>query len=84
MNDPMTPSALRKDLYNVLDEVLETGRPRPIRRRGQVVWLVAELPARSFRIGDGPALPDAYVGTFDELVDTGWDGAWSPDDSAAV
>ncbi len=34
MPEPLTPSALRKDIYNVLDEVLESGEPHQSRRRG--------------------------------------------------
>ncbi len=84
MKDALTPSALRKDIYNVLDEVLETGEPRAIQRRGRTVWLVLREPRRGFRIGQGPALEGAYEGTFDDLVATTWENAWAPDDDASA
>lgn len=79
MADPLTPSALRKDIYNVLDEVLESGEPRQIRRRGKTLWLVAGRPPRSFRIGEGPQHPDVYDGTIEELAAVSWEHLWAPD-----
>ena len=79
MPEPLTPSALRKDIYNVLDEVLETGQPRAIRRKGRTVWLVTHVPERRFRIGEGPRHPDVFDGTLEELAAVSWEDAWQPD-----
>lgn len=35
-----TPSTLRKDIYNVLDKVLETSQPVEILRKGKKVYIV--------------------------------------------
>ena len=40
----LTPSKLRENLYTILDQVLETGIPVEIRRRGKVLKIVPAEP----------------------------------------
>jgi hypothetical protein len=79
MSETLTPSALRKDLYRVLDRVLETGEPQPISRRGETLFLVAQRPERNFRIGEGPRHPEVFEGTLEELAAVSWEHLWDPD-----
>ena len=77
MPKPMTATSLRSNLYNVLDQVLETGEAQEILRGGRVVLLV---PAGRKRLRL-EALPKrkAYVGSAEELIATTWEGEWKAD-----
>lgn len=74
--DTYTATALRADLYRVLDRVLETGVPIEIERKGQRLRIA---PA-----GSGGRLerlrphPGAIVGDPEELVHLDWSDEWRP------
>lgn len=70
-----TATALRKDLYNVLDRVLETGEPVEIERNGRIVRIVADRPASRF---DRLVRRDVVVGDPGDLVAMDWSGEWTP------
>lgn len=70
-----TATALRKDLYNVLDRVLETGEPVEIERNGRIVRLVADRPPSRF---DRLVRRDVVVGDPGDLVAMDWSGEWTP------
>jgi len=40
----VTASQLRQDVYRLLDEVLETGEPLEIRRKGRTLRVMPETP----------------------------------------
>ena len=40
----LTASVLRKDIYHLLDQVLETGKPLEVKRKTGTVKIVAEHP----------------------------------------
>ena len=72
---PLTASSLRQDIYRILDEVLETGVPVEILRKGRVLRIVADQPRSKLgnlivreSMNDDP---EAYV-----HVD--WSGEWKP------
>lgn len=61
---PITPSKLRADIYRLLDDVLETGMPLEVKRKGRMERLVE----RKDFIRCDP----------DELVHMDWSGEWRP------
>jgi hypothetical protein len=71
----LTPSKLRENLYSILDQVLETGVPVEIRRRGKLLKIVpaeprsklANLERRSYLRTDP-----------EELVHLDWSHEWRP------
>jgi len=71
----LTASKLRENIYRILDEVLETGVPVEIRRKGKTVRIVPGEPVsklerlepRDYLLDD----PEAFV-----HVD--WSGEWRP------
>jgi prevent-host-death family protein len=72
---PVTASALRQDIYRVLDSVLETGVPVEIVRRGRLLRIVpADPPARLARL----ERRDFIVGDPQDLVELDWSGEWNP------
>ncbi|CAN5617241.1 hypothetical protein BH11ACT8_BH11ACT8_31240 [soil metagenome] len=77
MSDPVTPSQLRADIYRLIDQVLETGEPLVIDRRGQRLRLVPETTGS--KLSRLRPLTDLVVGDPDDLVDVDWSGEWDPD-----
>jgi hypothetical protein len=73
----ITASALRANVYRLLDEVLESGRPLEIERKGKVVVIA---PKEEQSIWDRlPRRDGAIVGDPDELVHMDWSAEWNPD-----
>ncbi len=72
----LTPTELRSNLYRILDQVLDTGEPVEIVRRGRVMRIVADAPR--FRLDELVPHPDFIVGDPDDLVHLDWSGEWKP------
>ncbi|HEV8577777.1 MAG TPA: type II toxin-antitoxin system Phd/YefM family antitoxin [Thermoanaerobaculia bacterium] len=71
----MTATELRKDIYRVLDEVLETGVPQEV-TRGSRTLMIVPAGGRRLRLADLPRR-EALSCTPDQLVETSWD--WNPE-----
>lgn len=69
----MTATELRRNIYQVLDEVLETGQPVEVIRNGRPLLIMPAAPARN--LSDLPRR-NFVNGSFDELVETSWEGSW--------
>lgn len=71
----LTASKLRENIYRVLDQVLETGVPVEIRRRGKTVRIVpAEVVPKLSRLA-----PRDYLRVDPEaIVHLDWSGEWRP------
>jgi antitoxin (DNA-binding transcriptional repressor) of toxin-antitoxin stability system len=70
----VTATALRQNLYNILDEVIDSGVPVEIERRGHRLRIVA---ARSSRKLDGLQRRDVMTGDPESLVHIDWSDTWS-------
>ena len=72
----ITASKLRDNVYRILDEVLDTGAPVEIMRRGRTLRIVSaeprgrlsRLPTRSRYLRVDP----------EEIVDLDWSAEWRP------
>lgn len=71
----LTVTQLRADLYNLIDQVIETGQALRIDRNGRVVVISAEPQKSKF---DRLVERDVVVGDLDELVHTDWTSEWDP------
>ena len=71
----VTASVLRKDIYHLLDRVLETGTPLEVKRKSGTVKIVAEQS-----VGKMARLKkhDCIKGDPEELVRSDWSGEWNP------
>jgi antitoxin (DNA-binding transcriptional repressor) of toxin-antitoxin stability system len=82
----LTASKLRENVYRILDQVLETGVPVEIERRGRMLQIVPmEPPDRLAKLETNPNL---IVGDPEDLVHIDWSLEWRPylgdeDDDAA-
>jgi antitoxin (DNA-binding transcriptional repressor) of toxin-antitoxin stability system len=74
----LTASRLRQDIYRVLDEVLETGVPVEIERRGRLLRIVPAEPSKgSSTIHELPERPYLRADP-EEIVHVDWSGEWRP------
>ena len=72
----ITATELRRDVYRILDEVLESGMAREVVRKGRKILITPAEPKR-LRLQDLPRRR-ARNCSFDELVATSWEKAWEP------
>ena len=72
----LTPTQLRRDLYRILDRVLQTGTPVEIDRDGNLLKIVpVEQPSRLDRLVPHPR--EILVDP-EELVEIDWSSEWKP------
>lgn len=72
----LTASQLRQNIYRLLDEVLATGVPLEVERRGRRLRIVAD--ETSSRLDHLVAHPGTIVGDPDDLVHMDWSAHWQP------
>ncbi len=70
-----TATALRRDLYNLLDHALDTGEVIEVMRHGRVVRLVPDAPTTLL---DKLVRRDVIVGDPAELIHMDWSQEWRP------
>jgi antitoxin (DNA-binding transcriptional repressor) of toxin-antitoxin stability system len=71
----VTASQLRQDIYRLLDQVLESGEPLEIVRKGRRLRLIPDSPAR--RLDRIVGNSEAIIGDPDELVSIDWSREWT-------
>lgn len=76
MKKRLSATRLRADLYRVLDEVLESGRPVEIERRGRILRIEAADPVDPMTRLEPH--PDYIVGDPEALVEIDWTEEWKP------
>lgn len=70
----ITASALRQDIYRILDRVIETGEIVEIERKGKVLQIVP--PRRRLRLDQLPKR-DYIIGDPEDIVSIDWSEEWS-------
>jgi hypothetical protein len=76
----ITASKLRADVYRLLDEVLETGKPLEIERNGKLLVVEPKEPVEKGSVLDRlPRREGAIIGDPDELIHIDWSSEWNPD-----
>ena len=71
----LKPSKLRANIYRILDQVLATGVPVEIERRGKLLKIVpAEPPSKLARLKHR----DCIIGDPLDLVHLDWYDQWHP------
>ncbi|HEX4952795.1 MAG TPA: type II toxin-antitoxin system prevent-host-death family antitoxin [Thermoanaerobaculia bacterium] len=71
----ITASKLRENIYSLLDQVLTTGVPIEIERRGRIIRLVPTEPASKL---DRLPQRDYLEGDPEDLVHLDWSSEWRP------
>jgi prevent-host-death family protein len=71
----MTASQLRQNIYRLLDQVLDTGVPLEIERKGRKLRIVPEAPRDKL---DNLKRRDCLVGDPEDIVHMDWSEEWRP------
>jgi hypothetical protein len=73
----ISASKLRANVYRLLDEVLDSGRPLEIERKGKILVV---SPKEEQSLWDRlPRREGAIIGDPDELIHMDWSTEWNPD-----
>ena len=72
----VTPTALRKDLYALLDRVVDTGEPLEIERKGVTLKLRAEPSEDRLERIRRMGIKDLWVGDRDDIFHVDWLEEW--------
>lgn len=68
----------RKDVYNILDDVISTGHPVEIIRKGQVLKIICEKQTPRLEKLKGKKRKKAFVGNSDDIINIDWQKEWQP------
>jgi hypothetical protein len=71
----ITASNLRNDIYRILDQVLETGIPVEIERRGKILRIVPPSPSSKIARLESH---DYLTCDPEEIVHVDWSREWRP------
>lgn len=71
----MTASQLRQNIYRLLDQVLDTGVPLEVERKGRKLRIVPEAPRDKL---DNLERRDCLVGDPEDIVHVDWSKGWRP------
>ena len=69
----ITPSELRQNLYNLLDQVILTGKPIEIKRGNKVLKISVETPKAKL---DNLKIRDVLNCAPDEIINNNWEKEW--------
>ena len=72
---PLRASSLRENIYRILDEILETGVPVDIERKGKLLRIAAVEPRSKLA---SLKSRDLIVGDPEDLVHVDWSEEWHP------
>lgn len=76
----LTASKLRANVYRLLDEVLDTGKPLEIERNGRLLVIAPkEVKKKGSKLDNLQRREGAIVGDPDELIHMDWSSEWNPD-----
>lgn len=76
MTKEITPTEFRKNLYRILDEILQTGRSLDIKRKGQTLRITPLT--NTSKIKTLKPHPETIVGDPEDIVHCDWSIYWKP------
>lgn len=74
----MNPTELRKNIYNILDQIVETGKPVTIERKGEVFKIVCESKGGKLDRLKKKSHAKAFVGNSEDILSMDWSAEWKP------
>ena len=72
----VTPNEFKKEIFNLLDMMLETGKTLEINRDGYIFKVVP--PKRRSKLDRLIPHKDAVVGDSDDFISMDWSSEWKP------
>ena len=74
----LTASRLRENIYKILDEVLDTGIPVEIERRGKKLRILPVESGAVSKLDNLTERRDTILCDPEEIVHVDWSGEWRP------
>jgi antitoxin (DNA-binding transcriptional repressor) of toxin-antitoxin stability system len=76
----VTATALRQNIYAILDEALATGEPIEVERKGKTLKIVPPKQKREGNLAKLARLPkrNRVIGNPDDLIHIDWSQYWNP------
>ena len=71
----VTPSTLRQNIYKLLDQVLETGQPIEILRKGKILQIISKKPVNKIQNLKKRSIVN---GNPESIVHIDWFETWKP------
>lgn len=78
----VTVTKLREDIYNLIDQVIETGIPLEIKRDHTILKIVPEKPKNI--LDNLREHSDTIVGDPDELIHIDWSSYWTEENKSIL
>lgn len=72
----ITPTNLRKDIFNILDTLYDSGEVLEINRNGHIFKLIP--PKKESKLDRLISHNDAVIGDSDDFISYDWSGEWKP------
>lgn len=72
----MSLTQLRANLYQIVDEIIKTGKPVEIKRHGQLVKIVSIKPTQG-KLARLEKHPGTIIGDPDEIIHIDWSKNWN-------
>jgi hypothetical protein len=76
MENEVSATELRRNIYKLLDQVIESGRPLTVHRKGCKLLIGPLRPAS--RLARLEPHPDCIIGAPQDLVEIDWSTEWKP------
>ena len=76
MGEKITPTQLRKDLYRLLDRIIETGEPLEIERKGVTLQIERKPVMSKLDRARRMARPDVWVGDPNDIFNMDYLEEW--------
>ena len=76
MTIEVSPTELRKNIYKLLDHVLDSGEPIEIQRKGRRLRIMPAVPES--RLDRLEPHPGCMIGDPEEFVHLDWSKEWKP------
>ncbi len=73
----ITATQLRKDVYRLLDQVVDSGEVIEVKRKGKLIRI--EPAGGENKLESLKPHPDTICGDAEELVHMDWSDQWQPD-----
>ena len=75
----ITASKLRENVYRILDEALETGKPVEVVRKGKLLKIVPEKPVSKLALLK--KRKNVFVGDPDDIIHIDWMKDWHEEEN---
>ncbi|MCK5196712.1 MAG: hypothetical protein KAR21_00090 [Spirochaetales bacterium] len=74
----MKTTELRKNIFSILDKVLDEGKPVEIERRNRTLMIIADNPPSRIERLKRKKRKKSFIGNSDEIMTIDWAAEWKP------